>query len=179
MATAARERLARALRGDSETAFSTEGISRFPTSVDGDPVTILQLATLRAALSAGPAPVPGNGLGELAADCAARLRGRLGQPRRDADDWSVILSAGGCACELCGSPRDFLAAADQRTLQWPLAEQGRRHVHSRIDGAGRTTTRPTTGSRARACLTRCWRPAASWPPATCGCSTWDVCSKYS
>lgn len=106
-------------------------------------MTILQLATLRAALSAGPAPVPGNGLGELAADCAARLRGRLGQPRRDADDWSVILPAGGCACELCGSLRDFLAAADQRTLQWPLAEQGRRHVHSRIDGAELPVTHAT------------------------------------
>jgi hypothetical protein len=87
--------------------------------------------------------VPGDGLGELAANCAARLRGRLGPPRRDVDDWSVILPAGGCACELCGSLRDFLAAADQRTLQWPLAEQGRRHVHSRIDGAELPVTHAT------------------------------------
>jgi hypothetical protein len=124
-------------------ASITEGISRFLTSVDGDPVTILQLAVLRAALSADPAPVPGDGLGELAANCAARLCGRLGRARRDADDWSVILPAGGCACELCGSLRDFLAAADQRTLQWPLAEQGRRHVHSRIDGAELPVTHET------------------------------------
>lgn len=123
-------------------ASITDGISGFLTSVDGDPVTVLQLATLRAALSADPAPGQ-DGLGELAADCSARLRGRLDRPRRDASDWSIILPAGGCACELCGTLRDFLAAADQRTLQWPLAEQGRRHVHSRIDGAELPVTHET------------------------------------
>jgi 2OG-Fe(II) oxygenase superfamily len=119
-----------------------ESISGFITGLDGDPVTALQLAALRAALATDPTPGR-DGLGEIAADCTARLHGRLNRPRRDASDWSIILPAGGCACELCGTLRDFLADAGQRTFQWPLAEQGRRHVHSRIDGAELPVTHET------------------------------------
>jgi hypothetical protein len=81
---------------------------------------------------------PGNAeavFGALAADCAAWLRSRLARPQRAADDWSVELAAGGCACELCTTLREFLAARDRRTLEWPLAKDRRQHVHSRIDAA--------------------------------------------
>jgi hypothetical protein len=75
------------------------------------------------------------GFGGLAADCAARLRTRLARPRRAADDWSVRLPAGGCACDLCGTLGTFCDDKSRRTFEWPLAKDGRHHVHSRIDAA--------------------------------------------
>jgi 2OG-Fe(II) oxygenase superfamily len=105
-----------------------------------DPVTVLELATLRAAASSWAAPTSGtaggadlDALGALAADCAARLRARLALPQRADGDWSIELPAG-CTCELCASLRKYLAGPD-RVFEWPLAEQRRRHVHERIDRA--------------------------------------------
>jgi len=101
-----------------------------------DAVTALEMPALRAA-----AAPPGDGtrgeagFGDLAADCAARLRSRLALPPRAATDWSITLAAGGCGCDLCETLRAFLADPNQRTLDWPLAEQRRRHIHSRIDAA--------------------------------------------
>lgn len=74
------------------------------------------------------------GFAELAADCAARLRARLARPQRAPGDWSIELPAG-CACELCATLRAFLSDKSRRTFEWPLAKQGRQHIHSRIDGA--------------------------------------------
>lgn len=101
----------------------------------GDAVVALELAALRAA--------PGKGrrkkmfsaaaFDALAADCAARLRARLAQPQRAADDWSIPLD--GCRCDLCGTLRAFLADPARRTLDWPLATDSRRHIHSRLDAA--------------------------------------------
>ena len=51
------------------------------------------------------------------------------------DDWSITLAAGGCACEQCARLREFLAARDRRTFEWPLAEARRQHIHGRIDTA--------------------------------------------
>ena len=75
-----------------------------------------------------------GGFDELAAGCAARLRARLARPPRANDDWSIALP-GGCACELCGTLGTFLADPARRRFEWPLAQQRRRHVHSRIDAA--------------------------------------------
>jgi hypothetical protein len=75
------------------------------------------------------------GFGDLAADCAARLRARLARPQRASGDWSIELPAGGCACELCRTLRAFLEDKSRRTFQWPLAKERRHHVHSRIDTA--------------------------------------------
>lgn len=41
----------------------------------------------------------------------------------------------GCACELCGTLRTFLADPARRSFEWPLAKQRRQHVHFRIDSA--------------------------------------------
>ncbi|SES39015.1 hypothetical protein SAMN04487983_10486 [Streptomyces sp. yr375] len=41
----------------------------------------------------------------------------------------------GCGCELCGTLGAFLGSRSRQTLEWPLAKDGRRHVHSRIDTA--------------------------------------------
>jgi len=59
----------------------------------------------------------------------------MGRPRRQPGDWSITLPAGGCTCDLCATLRDFLAAPDRRTLEWPLAKQRRQHIHTRIDTA--------------------------------------------
>jgi hypothetical protein len=110
-----------------------------------DPVTVLELATLRAAASSWAAPasgtVGGTSLADLAADCAARLRARLALPQRADGDWSIELPAG-CSCELCSSLRKFLAGPS-RVYEWPLAEQRRRHVHERIDRAELPVTHVT------------------------------------
>jgi len=110
----------------------------------GDAVTALEMAALRAA-----AELPRDGarddagFGDLAADCAARLRTRLARPPRASGDWSIGLPAGGCTCDLCGTLRVFLEAKSRRTFEWPLAQQGRRHVHSRIDAAELPVTHVT------------------------------------
>lgn len=117
-------------------------ISGYIQHLEGDPVATLEIAVLRAAAdlraeagsSASPSPDEAE-FRELAADCAARLRRQLDRPRREPGDWSVTLPAGGCTCDLCAALRDFLAAPDRRTLEWPLAKQRRQHVHTRIDAA--------------------------------------------
>lgn len=97
-------------------------ISGYLRQLDGDPVSTLQMAVLRAAADlraeAGPAAAPSPGTAELrdlAAGCAARLRGQLDRPQRGPGDWSVTLPPGGCTCDLCSTLIDFLAAPDRRT----------------------------------------------------------------
>jgi hypothetical protein len=104
----------------------------------GDSIVALEMSVLRAAAtrSPGKAARHGNaGCVVLADDCATRLRSRLDRPFRAHDDWSIELPGDGCACELCRALRRFLADPSRSALDWPLAEQGRTHVQSRIDGA--------------------------------------------
>jgi hypothetical protein len=102
----------------------------------GDAVTALEMPALRAA-----AELPGDGargdagFDDLAADCAARLGARLARPQRASGDWSIEPPAGGCTCELCNTLRVFLEDPNRRTFEWPLAQQRRQHVHSRIETA--------------------------------------------
>jgi hypothetical protein len=109
-----------------------------------DAMTVLEMSALRAAAELPRDGAPGNaGLGDLAADCAARFRARLALPQRASGDWSIGLPAGGCTCDLCDTLRVFLENKSRRTLEWPLAQQGRRHVHSRIDAAELPVTHQT------------------------------------
>jgi hypothetical protein len=109
-----------------------------------DAVTALEMSALRAAAEMSRDGTHGDaGFGDLAADCAARLRARLARPQRAPGDWSIELPAGGCTCELCGSLRAFLEDQSRRTFEWPLAQQGRQHVHSRIDAAELPVTHVT------------------------------------
>jgi hypothetical protein len=109
-----------------------------------DAVTALEMSALRAATELSRDGAPGGaGFGDLAADCAARLRARLARPQRASGDWSIALPAGGCACILCDTLRAFLADSSRRTFEWPLAKQGRQHVHSRIDAAEVPVTHAT------------------------------------
>ena len=100
----------------------------------GDEVIACVMPALRAAAALPAGTRRDGGFDALAADCAARLRARLARPPRPDGDWSIELP-GGCACELCGTLGTFLADPDRRTFEWPLAQQRRRHVHSRIDAA--------------------------------------------
>ena len=100
-----------------------------------DMVTALEVSTLRAAKLHRNGIRGDPGFGDLAADCAARLRVRLARPQRASGDWSIELPAGGCACELCDTLRAFLSDKSRRTFEWPLAQQRRQHIHSRIDAA--------------------------------------------
>jgi hypothetical protein len=132
-------------------SVSTLGtISGYIQQLEGDPVATLEIAVLRAAAdlraeaapSADPSPDEAE-FRDLAADCAARLRGQLDRPQREPSDWSITLPAGGCTCDLCATLREFLAAPDRRMLEWPLAKQRRQHVHTRIDAAEAPVTHVT------------------------------------
>ena len=120
-------------------------ISQYVRKQD-DSVAALEMSALRAAaaLSSGKKAARANpDFGVLADDCAARLRSRLDRPFRAHDDWSIELPAGGCTCELCAVLRGFLADPSRRIFEWRLAEERRRHVHSRIDGAELPVTHVT------------------------------------
>lgn len=41
----------------------------------------------------------------------------------------------GCGCDLCDTLGTFLVSRTQRAFEWPLAKDGRRHVHTQIDSA--------------------------------------------
>ncbi len=107
-------------------------------------MTALQMSALRAAAEVPRDGACGDaGFGDLAADCAARLGARLARPRRASGDWSIELPAGGCTCALCDTLRVFTEDKSRRAFEWPLAQQGRRHVHSRIDAAELPVTHQT------------------------------------
>ena len=74
------------------------------------------------------------GLPAIAQYCSGRLEMRLARPPRDPDDWSIEAPRG-CPCSLCGTLHEFLTDPDRRVVEWPLAQDGRRHVHSTIDAA--------------------------------------------
>jgi predicted 2-oxoglutarate/Fe(II)-dependent dioxygenase YbiX len=107
-------------------------------------VTALEMSALRAAAEPPWDGERGDaGFGDLAADCAARLRARLARPQRASGDWSIELPEGGCTCDLCGALGEFLGDQSRRTFEWPLAQQGRQHIHSRIDAAELPVTHVT------------------------------------
>lgn len=94
--------------------------------------------------------LPGLGLQPVHAYCARSLRDAVGAPARAPGDWSIA-AAVRCSCPLCGSLLRFLRAADERTLEWPLAKERRAHVHAQIERHGlpvshvtRRTGRPHT-----------------------------------
>jgi hypothetical protein len=75
-----------------------------------------------------------TGLDAVARDCAQRLGTIVARPLRDEDDWSIDWT--GCGCSLCDTLGTFLGSRSQRIFAWPLAKDGRRHVHTQIDSAG-------------------------------------------
>jgi predicted 2-oxoglutarate/Fe(II)-dependent dioxygenase YbiX len=109
-----------------------------------DAVITLEMSALRAVPDVSRDGAHDDaGFGDLAADGAARLRARLARPQRRHRDWSIELSADGCTCELCDTLRAFLDDKSRRTIEWPLAKERRRHVHSQIDAAELPVTHVT------------------------------------
>ena len=86
------------------------------------------LSPLQPGRSAAPA------LAALTRHCIGQLEARLARPARSAGDWSIALPDG-CRCELCSSLGAFLADPVRQQLEWPLAQQGRGHIHQRIDAS--------------------------------------------
>ena len=74
------------------------------------------------------------GLASVWSYCLARLSATLAAPPRRADDWSIA-SPMKCKCELCRTLGQFLTRQDQ-SLEWPLAQAKRAHVHRQLDSYG-------------------------------------------
>ena len=95
----------------------------------GDNVLGCLMPTLRSAAARRAA-----GLDVVARDCGERLGAIIARPLRDEDDWSIEWT--GCGCDVCGTLGTFLGSRSRRVFEWPLATDGRRHVHTQIDSAG-------------------------------------------
>jgi len=81
-----------------------------------------------------PSDLRALGLDALAGDTMQALAAKLAEPARAKGDWSVPTPRG-CGCELCERLSAFLAAPDQRRLEWPIAKAKRAHVHQVIEHA--------------------------------------------
>jgi len=100
----------------------------------GDNVLGCLMPALRSAAALPAAARRAAGLDVVARDCGERLGAIIARPLRDEDDWSIGWT--GCGCGLCDTLGAFLGSRTRRILEWPLATDGRRHVHTRIDSAG-------------------------------------------
>jgi hypothetical protein len=100
----------------------------------GEPMLPCVIGALRAAATLRPGVRRAAGLDDLAARCSERLTARLAAPVRERDDWS-IRPPDGCGCELCSRVAHYLSDRTRRVLEWPLAKDGRQHVHALIDRA--------------------------------------------
>ena len=100
----------------------------------GDELVPGLVQSLRAATALAPELGSATGFDVLASHCADRLAARLALPQREQGDWAIE-PPGDCTCELCGVLSEFLCDPAAQVLEWPLAEQRRRHVHATIDAA--------------------------------------------
>jgi hypothetical protein len=115
--------------------LGAEVVELFRSGGDDDGLLPCLLAVLGKAAAGRPASTwQATGLEGLARHCRSRLEARLARSPRRADDWSIELF-GGCGCDLCATLAEFLADPARRVLEWPIAEQRRRHVHATIDRA--------------------------------------------
>jgi len=91
------------------------------------------IPALRSAAALPTAARREAGLDVVARDCGERLGAIIARPLRDEDDWSIEWT--GCGCDLCDALGTFLGSRTRRIFEWPLAKDGRRHVHTQIDSA--------------------------------------------
>jgi hypothetical protein len=99
----------------------------------GDNVLGCLMPALRTAAALPADARRAAGLDVVARDCGQRLGAVIARPLRGEDDWSVVWS--GCGCDLCDTLGTFLGSRSQRIFEWPLATDGRRHVHTQVDSA--------------------------------------------
>lgn len=102
----------------------------------------LLLPALNAADAWPAARIDKSGLRDLACVASDLLEQRANSAPREADDWSIHLPAG-CSCDVCVRLAGFLADPTARVLEWPIAKQGRQHLHHRLDGAELPVTHVT------------------------------------
>jgi hypothetical protein len=121
---------------------------------ENEPLLPLLISVLRTARATYDVEVALR-LDPIAQRCARLLEQRLAVPARDRGDWSIAAPEG-CRCDLCITLADFLSASDRRQLEWPLAKEKRRHIHSKIDGHELPVRHETrrTGSPYRLVLTK-------------------------
>ncbi len=74
---------------------------------------------------------------------------------RQPDDWAMPEKSH-CTCEDCNFLNDFLQSSTSKTIVWPMAKNGRAHIHNVIDGLGIAVTHQTqrTGSPHKLILTK-------------------------
>ena len=89
------------------------------------------VGVLRRIATVAPEHRVGSGFDALARCAGVRLEARLAQPMRSSDDWSID-APGGCACALCVTLKGFLIDPVRHGWDWPLKQESRRHIHSRI-----------------------------------------------
>jgi predicted 2-oxoglutarate/Fe(II)-dependent dioxygenase YbiX len=108
-------------------------MARFLTSPETDyPIRGL-IHLLRTEHETRPrAALPGLSLATVYAHCTQTLTTRLAMPVREKDDWSISAPSR-CRCRLCGMLAKFLGAREQVRFEWPLAKDGRAHIHQVID----------------------------------------------
>jgi predicted 2-oxoglutarate/Fe(II)-dependent dioxygenase YbiX len=75
------------------------------------------------------------GLAAIQRSCISLLQRHLAAPARVAGDWSIAAPQV-CDCKLCATLAEFLTARDRTRLEWRLAKERRRHVHTIIDSHG-------------------------------------------
>lgn len=152
-------------------------IVNFLTNDAGDLPERLPLGVLRAAYDHCRADaLPQLVLKPVHAWCSRSLAERLNKPARAEDDWSITTSVR-CSCKLCATLTRYLRAADQKRFEWPLAKNGRAHIHGVLDSNDLPVTQTTrrTGSpftlvleKTRAVFARdasereSWREDAKW-----------------
>ncbi|WP_298210773.1 2OG-Fe(II) oxygenase [Ferrimicrobium sp.] len=105
----------------------------------GDRMLDCAIAVLRAA---PPAEWETTGLELVKAHVRYTLTDLLALSQRRDDDWSIPLPPG-CTCELCSKLSTFLVDPTQTQLEWPLRQDGRAHVHHRIDASELPVTHQT------------------------------------
>jgi hypothetical protein len=108
-------------------------MARFLTSPETDyPIRGL-IHLLRTEHETRPrAALPGLRLATVYAHCTQTLTIRLAMPVREKDDWSISAPSR-CRCRLCGMLAKFLGPREQVRFEWPLAKDGRAHIHQVID----------------------------------------------
>jgi len=75
------------------------------------------------------------GLGGLYRYTVNAVRSIANGPERERDDWSIRIGLD-CSCEVCAELGAFLRDPGRVEHDWPLAKEGRKHVHRVIDGCG-------------------------------------------
>jgi hypothetical protein len=113
---------------------------------DDDSSSEARLHLLRTAYEGYPrAACPRLGLAPVHAAAAADLAARIEAPARAPEDWSIA-AAIRCTCRLCAALTAFLRTPGESRLEWPLAKEQRRHVHSMLDAYGLPVTHTTRRS---------------------------------